>query len=787
MSKQPRLTRRNAIKLGLAGALTSSIGCQSTKDDSKHQNSAQKTLSSNWGNSKDRIWIGAEYWANPMEDWQLQDGKAQCLSSGGNRSLHSLTTQLRDPNSPFELSVDVEQIQTGTNDGGVGIRLGASSDIDDYRANCFIHKGIDIGLCKKQMFIGRKRVNANFPLSSTPLKLHLSGQPKQGVCLLVLTVYDATTQERLATMSHHVEAQSLTGNVALVSNFANSTDKPNIPQGCRYQFSDWLISGDAFSHQASQRFGPILWAMYTLNDSQTENGHSLRMSALTGPLNIDEPQRITLQVLQDGRWQTLAEEPLDQQAWLATFTINNWPARRDVRYRLLYNELMRDGGIEVDEFEGTIKADPKYSGRPLTLAALTCQNDYAFPYAPVANNLGILDPDMLYFSGDQLYENHGGYGVVYQPTDKSILNYLRKYYQFGWAFRESMRHAPTVVLPDDHDVFQGNLWGNGGEVMSNVAVASGRTDNAGGYIANVAMINTVHKTHTAHHPLPYDKQASLRDISVYFTDLIYGNVSFAIIADRQWKSGPELLNIKVGVSGENEPPTLINPDFDHPDLQLLGARQEQFLASWGADWRGHKLKAVLSQTVFSGISTHQPRPDRYLKYDFDCSGWPATARNRAIDIMRDSKALHICGDTHLGSLSQYGVHQQRDSNWVFCTPAIAAGWPRWWIPDSIGLPHSNRPDHNLANTGEYLDAFGNKMYVYAVANPIAATASNRYLKAQQKGSGFGVIRFNTEEKTYQIEAYRFLANLLSNDDSNQFAGWPVTIAQQGNQVNGSRS
>ena len=76
-----------------------------------------------------------------------------------------------------------------------------------------------------------------------------------------------------------------------------------------------------------------------------------------------------------------------------------------------------------------------------------------------------LDPDLVFFSGDQIYENHGGFGIIREPAEPAILNYLRKFYQFGWAFREVMRNCPTLCLPDDHDVFQGNIWGEGGAKM----------------------------------------------------------------------------------------------------------------------------------------------------------------------------------------------------------------------------------------------------------------------------------------------------------------------------------
>ena len=68
----------------------------------------------------------------------------------------------------------------------------------------------------------------------------------------------------------------------------------------------------------------------------------------------------------------------------------------------------------------------------------------------------------------------------------------------------------------------------------------------------------------------------------------------------------------------------------------------------------------------------------------------------------------------------------------------------------------NDPTHGLENTGEYLDGFGNMIYVYAVGNPEVGTKKNRYEKAHQKGSGFGLVTVDTEEKTYQIDCFRFM-------------------------------
>ena len=143
-------------------------------------------------------------------------------------------------------------------------------------------------------------------------------------------------------------------------------------------------------------------------------------------------------------------------------------------------------------------------------------------------------------------------------------------------------------------------------------------------------------------------------------------------------------------------------------------------------------------------------------------------------------ALHINGDHHLTSLVQYGVRRQRDSNWSFCTPAIAAGYPRWWRPDDLNIVPHNRPKHGLANTGEYLDGFGNMAYVYAAGNPEVGTKRPRYERAHQKGSGFGFVIIDTVNKTYEIHAYKFAVNVLDNDPGNEFPGWPITIQRAEN-------
>ncbi len=760
--------RRTTMKSLAVGTLTG----LAAEGDTKAANIIELERIERWGKTHDRVWLGGEFWSNPMEDWRIQDGWAQCQTTGEHRSVHSVTRQLTDTKSSFAMSVELSRSAKINQDGGAGFKLGVKSDLNEVRSNVFARSGIIAGIIKDQLVIAGKQAKLNNVPSNGHVILNIVGSRKGANYVLQLSARDPDKDSDLGTLRVEVPAESCAGNIALVSQYTGPRQRYNIPG---YKFRNWLVGGEAIAHSPEQRFGPILWSMYTLSDSRSKEGFVMKLSALTGPLGKDDNRTVELEVKKNGEWQSLGQAELHPDAWTATFRIPRWDETEDTPYRVVYIQKFKHGKNETDIWAGVIQKNPE--GEPLRLAALTCQNDYGFPYEPVANNILKLKPHLLYFSGDQLYEGHGGYGIIREPAAPAILNYLRKYYQFGWAFRESMRNAPVICLPDDHDVFQGNIWGEGGAAMKDLSQGA---SSKGGYREPARMVNTVHITNCAHHPDFYDPTPSKQDISVYFGDLVYGGVSFAILGDRQFKSGPERVETGSGRADHVRDPNFDTSALDKPGLVLLGQRQEQFLEEWGKDWRGHSMKVLLSQTVFAAVATHHGGYDGYLKADLDSGGWPQTARNNAIRILRNSMALHINGDQHLTSLVQYGVETQRDSNWSFCTPAIAAGYPRWWRPDDVDMGHQHRPKHNLPNTGEYLDGFGNRAYVYATGNPEVGTKRPRYERAHQKGSGFGFVLIDTQAKTYEIHAYRFDVEPLDGDPANEFPGWPVTIHQEEN-------
>lgn len=762
------LTRRMALKLFALGATL--FGLKKPTSVSASGKSDTSSVIGRWNKTHDRVWLGEEFWANPMEDWRIVDGAAECQSTGGSRNVQLVTHQLTNTDAAFDMSVRVSQVEKKQQDGGVGFRVGVKSDINEYRSNCFARGGIKAGLVAGTMVLGNKQQKLSKLADLKDCVLTLIGKPQGEKYALTLIVSNPESDKPLGSLTQSFPKQAVLGNVALVSNF-DARFKRKI--GARYRFNDWTVAGDAFTVSPEHKFGPILWSQYSLSDSRGPEGFVMKLSALTGPLGEKDNKEVELFIKQAGEWKSLGTTPLDTDAWTATFRIPNWNEKETIPFKLVYKEKHTDGTESTTERTGIIRENPE--DRPLRLGALTCQKDYGFPYEPVANNLLKVDPDLLYFSGDQLYEDHGGFGLIRDPAEPAILNYLRKFYMHGWAFGEAMRDRPTVCIPDDHDVFQGNIWGEGGAKMT-----AGSTSSKGGYREPARMVNVVHKTCAGHHPDYYDPTPCKQNISVYYGDMVYGGVSFAILGDRQFKSGPERVETGSGRADHVSDPNFDTSKLDKPGLELLGDRQENFLEYWCDDWRAHNMKVLLSQTVFAGVATHHGGYKGYLKADLDSGSWPQTARNRTVRILRKGMPLHINGDQHLTTLSQYGADEQRDSCWSFCTPAISAGYPRWWRPDEVNMPHKNRPKHGRDNTGEFIDGFGNKVYVYAVGNPEPGTEKNRYDLAHQKGSGFGLVLIDPKSKTYTLNCYRFLVDVSDGKESNQFPGWPVTLHQKEN-------
>ena len=688
-----------------------------------------------------RLWIGPDWWANPMMDWSMRGGKVIAPASA-DRTLCLLTADLGRQGDAFSISVDIESTATKPIEAA-GFRIGRKGGIDDYR-HALVHATDWIDATIRgdgRLSLENSLSEETLPLNKGPATLKLAGVRNGDRVKLVLSASRGAESVRI---EQSVAASAITGGISLLST------GPRRPSGIEgvseFKFEDVRLDGDIPQLHPDRSFGPILWSQYTLSDNQ------LRLQAQFAPLGTKPNYKAELWIADaqgEPQWSKVATEPMDKLSRTVTFAVDDWPSGTDKLYQVRF----RWRGDQY-VWDGKVRREPTIDD-PFKLGCFSCDNGYLFPIPAMVQQVKRQNPDMVFFAGDQIYESYGGFGVNRtDDTETAMIDYLRKFYQFGWTWRDVLRDRPSVILPDDHDVFQGNIWGHGGRKLP-----ESETKNAwtlGGYIMPGRWVNAVEKTNVGHLPAPAVDLTLPIGIKPYFTDMNYGGVGFAILEDRKFKTGPMSLPEARRNDGEG--------------ASLLGKEQEAFLKRWGDDWSGQQMKCALSQTIFCTAATHTNHNLKRARSYFDSGAWPKAARNRAVRILGDCNALAIHGDQHLGVLLRHGVDDFDDAGYAFMVPGTANGFPRaWWPGVKQGIP---KPDQTF--TGKFHDDAGHPIHVLAVGNP--EPGSNLLPKSEapmevgyRKGSGYGMVEFDRKNKTATISLYR-----LGNNEE-MFQGFPQTI------------
>jgi alkaline phosphatase D len=760
-----RRTRRQFVRDSAAITTALAVGSKLAVGDDRQS----AAFASRFDKTADRVWIGPEYWANPLQDWRIAQGRLECIKAMPDRHVHLLTHALGTGSGEFTTSVHLGRIggALGGAPGSAGFRIGIRGPLDDYRNGLIFGRGLDAGITGAgKLFLDKPASPdaADLNLSVPSIELRLTAEPRGKTYTIVLAALDAESGRKLGEVRRqNVPAKRLVGGLALVANFGPSQPRrrqrqaPGAAGTGKFWFSDWHAGGSKLEAHPDRAFGPILFSQYTLSRGV------MKMTAQMPPVGADDAQTVRLDILRDGHWSPVAKEPIHFEARTATFRVEKWNATIDVPYRLVYTLRSTDGATSEHFWTGTVRRDPVDSD-VLTVADVSCNGHMAFPNADYLGNMERLNPDLLVFTGDQFYESSGGYGVQRGPLDMAVLDLLRKWYLHGWTWRMLTRDRPSVSIPDDHDVYQGNIWGEAGKPQRG-------TQEMGGYSMPPEWVNVVHRTQTAHHPDPHDPTPVNRGISVYYGPLVYGRMSFAILADRQFKSAPEGNVPPTGNRGDH----VVDPNFDPktadlPGLEFLGRRQIDFLRNWAVDWRGADMKAVISQTIFTAMATTHGPNREVLRADYDAGGWPQTARNEALREIRKALAFHIAGDQHLPAVIYYGIDAHRDAVGALAGPAVNSVYPRWFEPREAG---QNRPAGAPENTGDFIDHFGHPLTVLAVANPKLKFRSPVLEAQQDKACGIALVRFDKPKRSITVECWPILADPMQ--PGTQFPGWPVTI------------
>ena len=616
-----------------------------------------------------------------------------------------------------------------------------------------------------------------------PVRLHVMAEDLGGTSRVELTAQSPNGGPTLAQLVHNgLKSEDLIGNLALLHHVEEETP------GQGAVFADWEISGSGILTDPSASFGPIMFAQYTLHQN------TLKLTAQLAPIESIPELDAVLEIRSvGGSWAEVTRASIDTVARTARFRVESWVSQRDVEYRIRVTVPLTTGP-SVYEYLGTVAAEPNPMD-PLKAAVFSCNADHGFPDSEVVENVSRHDPDLSLFLGDQFYEGSGGFGIQTTSVEEAALDMLHKWYMFGWSYRDLFRHIPAAFIPDDHDVYHGNVWGEGGKSAPTDQGWGAIAQDQGGYKLPREWVNVVQMAQTSHLPDPVDPTPVEQGIGVYFTRWDYAGVSFAILEDRKFKSAP------ANVLPEDAQVLngwIQNPEFDVreyrdiPEASLLGERQMRFLDNWASDWSGPSyMKVVLSQTNFASVHTIPedamsgavlpglpvPEPGDYvfgdkIAADMDSNGWPQDRRDEVLTLLQTCSAFHIAGDQHLATVVRHGIEEFGDAAFTFTGPALNNIWPRrWWPPVS----RQEAPlDSDRTYTGDFFDGFGNRVTVHAAANPRATGLEPSIIR--DRVTGYGIVTFDKEKESIRIECWPRHINPSSG--RGQYEGWPISIGRE---------
>ncbi|WP_164974764.1 alkaline phosphatase D family protein [Halegenticoccus tardaugens] len=740
-----------------------------------------------------RAWIGPHFWSNRLQDWRLRAGRIECLRGDAGyeiRTVSVLTRTIVAGRLPGHLRVTTGLAGEAERGGFCGFLVGVGGPDLDYRAAALAQHGSGEGggfLCtfdRSGRLWFREHTSESEPLEFKALPARVrypSGGPIRpaaddrldlaldllpqldGRFEVRLTVRDEPTGELLgAAVRCDVPEAELTGGIALVS-----SPPPRKP-GARWWFRDLRTGGEKVASFPDRTFGPIAGTLYTVD------GNSLRLSAQLLPVDEGDVRILRLDYRPAGstdRWRRGPTADLEP-GYTALFTLDDWDSTRAWDYRVVYRS--RTAGPVA--YHGRVQRDPANEGE-FTVGLFSCtaptargleagrfdlgtasherlgrytQENLYFPYPELVGNARRQRPDLLVFAGDQLYQNNP---TRIEGRENPTLDYLYKWYLWVWAFRPLTRDTPTVVLVDDHDVYQQNLWGERGEN------APRNVSRAGGYVGTAAFVNLVQRTQCAHDPAPYDPTPVERGIDVYYSSFRYGGVDFALLEDRKFKSSP-----RAGESARGE-------ERDEERDALLGRRQKRFLHEWTNGLDDDAVPICLSQCLYACVET---TADGSPATDRDSNGYPPAGRDDAIRRFRDAGALVLSGDRHLATLVRHRVDGHPAGVLEFSGPASASLYQRWFEPDGRG------DDLGDADPVDFTDAFGNEVRVLAAANPKVALDAYRGRRAgsgrtirdrRLKREGYGVVRVDHENRRCRLECWPWDED-PTESAARQFDGWP---------------
>lgn len=748
------------------------------------------------------LWLGGEWWGNRLHDWSMRDGAI--VFSGKPKQPMLVATWLPGEIKPggkgFTVSVTVDfGAHPPRPDAWAGVLLGIGAGkldaglvthvfgLGGKGGGLVVATAADGTLTLRDRRIENSRdaeVLATGERSpeaddSGPYRVEISAERSQdGIELRAVSTRNGKVVSSLDVGD--LETDAVDGGIGLIVQPPKKKDDAFHPA-----FSGFRVDGSSVARAPERRFGPVAGIQFTTG------AHGLKLSAQCVPTgssakaapSLYPKARLYYRVQGVKTWSQGPAVAIPAPSHTAVFDLPDWNRRSAADIRVV--PIDADGRDAADEFcySGTVPAEP--SGAELRIAQFHCPrmvgvgNDEPYTAVPrehpferfTCRNLllpnqaalariSAQSPDLLLFTGDQLYE-----GVPTRPEFDAhgapvFEDYLYKWMVFLRAFGSLTQTVPAVTMPDDHDVFLGNFWGWSGNPPPGKPGVPG-FKRGHGWPFPPAFYNLVVATQSGHLPSPLGAPATPKGLNSYGTVMDFGGASFAIVEGRSHKSPP------------------LDQFRDHPEnASLLGADQEAWLEAWPKRLADDVPRFVVTQTYFVNAMTDTKGN---ISHDvIDSDGWPKPARDRAVRLFKDAGAVLLAGDIHNSVLLKLGVDGPDDGPYQFIPLAFGQFFQRWWEP---ATPGGGWKPGDQPYTGQFSDVLGSPFRVIACANPNISMKEAFEAGFQARGrlivdpdltqSGYGIVVVDRDKGTLRFEHWNRDAE--EGRRSSQFTGWPVEV------------
>ncbi|MDD8020901.1 MAG: hypothetical protein PHU81_06935 [Acidobacteriota bacterium] len=736
-----------------------------------------------------RPWPGPDFFASNFEDWQVKTGRLQCLTPALNRYVYFLTGEMEGLAGGFQASFKAKinsSVSRPRLKNYIGLRVGIKGKDGDYRQSAVAGGGLDLGLTTDGLlFIGDLESVSSIETQEiikaalmTGVEFKIRVEINDGGYQLELGLYELQNGKLLNKLEDNgPESEKVKGGLALVSSLPEM--KINQSSLSVSEFWQLELEGDLLETHPERQLGPLAFTLYSLNRSQLK----LRAQAIPG--SLPEESLVAFEVEDNGQWQRTASEKIQPENAGVLFSIKDWNSKQTVTYRLV---ILDKNGQEtrLPSFRGQISSEPD-NPEEIRLAVLASGSEIDYPYSQVVASLKNLNPDVLFFGGNQVFGRPPAWWQEEVSPDRLKQEYLRQWILFGWAFADLLKDRPAIITPEARDYFQLKLWGNGGktdagEKASNFILGQ----DEGGFLLPAEFIRLVLVTQTSH--LPDSPAPELTGIGLkpYYCQVNYGGLSLAVLDDRMFKTPPgsALPEAKIRNGWAENPAFDVLKEAEAKRADLHGKDQLDFLQGWAEDWSGQvEFKAALSQSLWVCLETTpagvagdealfksppplpgEYPPDDQPTADFNSGGWPKNGRDEAIKILRKALAIHLAGGGGPAASLRYGLSRYDEASYAFVPKPLMAASKLRWFPRKDKTATKTAP----VATGNLTDAFGNRFSVKAVANPSATADGGEGHEA----SGFGLVRFK-KDGTIIFENWSVTQG-MSWPGSSLLSGWPIS-------------